>query len=40
MSNSLTSWTRIEPRCRTEDSSEALQARIVAPLWMLTQSLH
>ncbi|MGW4029364.1 hypothetical protein ACWEFL_08575 [Streptomyces sp. NPDC004838] len=32
---SITSWTRLEPRCRAADMSAGLQARTADPLWML-----
>jgi hypothetical protein len=32
---SITSWIRLEPRCRDDDMREALQARIADPLWLL-----
>ena len=34
---SLTHWTRLEPKCRSNDHSEALEARIVDPLWQLAR---
>jgi hypothetical protein len=34
---SITSWIRLEPRCRTEDMSGAVHARIYDPLWMLAR---
>jgi hypothetical protein len=30
-------WARIEPRCRSNDFSRGIQARIADPLWMLTR---
>lgn len=34
---SITSWTRIEPRCREADMRTTLAARIFDPLWLLTR---
>lgn len=34
---SVTTWQRIEPRSRSDDFSESLQAKIRDPLWMLTR---
>lgn len=34
---SVTSWTRLEPRCRTEDPGRSLQARVHDPLWLLAR---
>jgi len=34
---SITSWVRLEPRCRDDGLSEAVQARIYDPLWMLAR---
>jgi hypothetical protein len=34
---SITSWVRLEPRCRTDDMAESVQARIHDPLWMLAR---
>jgi hypothetical protein len=34
---SLTIWTRLEPRCRDEDLTTALQARTHDPLWFLAR---
>lgn len=31
------SWIRIEPRCRSDDFSAGLEARIADPLWMLAR---
>jgi hypothetical protein len=34
---SITSWVRLEPRCRNDDMNEAVHARIYDPLWMLAR---
>jgi len=34
---SITSWVRLEPRCRDDRLNEAVQARIYDPLWMLAR---
>lgn len=34
---SITSWTRLEPRARSEDMRTSLQARIHDPLWLLAR---
>jgi hypothetical protein len=34
---SITSWTRLEPRCREADMRTTLAARVFDPLWMLTR---
>src|SRR5512134_2770691 len=34
---SITSWVRLEPRCRDDDMTGAVQARIYDPLWMLAR---
>ena len=34
---SITSWIRLEPRCRDDGLNEAVQARIYDPLWMLAR---
>ncbi len=34
---SITSWVRLEPRCRDDDMAESVQARIHDPLWMLAR---
>ena len=34
---SITSWIRLEPRCRDDDLCEAVQARIYDPLWLLAR---
>lgn len=34
---SITSWTRLEPRCRDETLSEGLPATLHDPLWMLAR---
>lgn len=34
-SRHFTAWTRVEPRCRRDDFSRGLQARIADPLWSL-----
>jgi len=34
---SVTSWVRLEPRCRDDDMNEAVHARIYDPLWMLAR---
>jgi hypothetical protein len=34
---SITIWTRIEPRCRSEDMLPALEARTHDPFWMLAR---
>jgi hypothetical protein len=34
---SITSWVRLEPRCRDDAMSEAVHARIYDPLWMLAR---
>lgn len=31
------SWVRIEPRCRSNDIAQGLEARIADPLWMLSR---
>lgn len=31
------SWLRVEPRCRADDFSRGLEARIADPLWMLSR---
>lgn len=36
-SESVTTWTRFEPRCRTEDINKGLEARIHDPLWLLAR---
>jgi hypothetical protein len=35
--SSLTIWTRLEPRCRTSDMTDALEARTHDPFWMLAR---
>ena len=37
MTPSVTSWTRLEPRCREADMRTTLAARIFDPLWLLTR---
>ena len=32
---SITTWTRLEPRCRREDMRASLEARLHDPLWLL-----
>ncbi len=34
---SITTWVRLEPRCRTADMDGGLQARIYDPLWLLAR---
>jgi hypothetical protein len=34
---SITTWMRLEPRCRTADMGRGLQARIYDPLWLLAR---
>jgi hypothetical protein len=34
---SITSWIRLEPRCRDDDLNESVRARIYDPLWMLAR---
>jgi len=34
---SITSWIRLEPRCRNDDMNAGLQARIYDPLWLLAR---
>lgn len=34
---SITSWIRLEPRCRNDDMQEAPRARIRDPLWLLAR---
>ncbi len=34
---SITSWIRLEPRWRDDEMTEAVQARIYDPLWMLAR---
>jgi hypothetical protein len=34
---SITSWTRLEPRSRSDDMRQGLQARIHDPLWLLAR---
>jgi hypothetical protein len=34
---SITTWMRLEPRCRTADMSTGLQARIYDPLWLMAR---
>ena len=34
---SVTSWTRLEPRCREADMRTTLAARIFDPLWLLAR---
>lgn len=34
---SITSWIRLEPRCRDDDMTEAVHARVYDPLWMLAR---
>jgi hypothetical protein len=34
---SITSWIRLEPRCRNPDLAQAVQARIHDPLWLLAR---
>lgn len=34
---SITSWIRLEPRCRDDDMTEGVRARIYDPLWMLAR---
>lgn len=34
---SITSWVRLEPRCRDDAMNEAVHARIYDPLWMLAR---
>ena len=35
--SSITTWVRLEPRCRTADMNAGLQARIYDPLWLLAR---
>ena len=34
---SITSWIRLEPRCRDDDMQQAVRARIYDPLWLLAR---
>ena len=34
---SITSWVRLEPRCRDDDMKDAVHARIYDPMWMLAR---
>jgi hypothetical protein len=34
---SITSWVRLEPRCRDDELSDSVHARIYDPLWMLAR---
>src|SRR6266478_2848255 len=34
---SITIWDRIEPRCRTNDPAQGLEARVHDPLWLLAR---
>jgi hypothetical protein len=34
---SITSWIRLEPRCRDDDMTDSVHARIYDPLWMLAR---
>jgi hypothetical protein len=34
---SITSWVRLEPRCRDTSMSEAIRARVYDPLWLLAR---
>jgi hypothetical protein len=34
---SITSWTRLEPRCRDADMERTVNARVFDPLWMMTR---
>ncbi len=34
---SITTWTRLEPHCRSEDMRDSLQARVRDPLWLLAR---
>ena len=34
---SITSWNRVEPRCRTQDLGAGLEARVHDPLWLLAR---
>ena len=34
---SITSWLRLEPRCRDDEMTEGLRARMHDPLWMLAR---
>ena len=34
---SITSWTRLEPRCREADMRTTLSARVFDPLWLLAR---
>src|SRR6185436_15713935 len=34
---SITSWMRLEPRCRNAEMNSSLQARIYDPLWLLAR---
>lgn len=34
---SITSWTRLEPRCRDAEMTRTVSARLFDPLWMLTR---
>lgn len=34
---SITTWTRVEPRCRTDDLTAGLAAPLYDPLWMLAR---
>ena len=35
--SSVTTWMRLEPRCRAADMNAGLQARIYDPLWLLAR---
>jgi hypothetical protein len=34
---SITSWIRLEPRCRDDDMTQAVHARVYDPLWLLAR---
>ena len=34
---SITIWDRIEPRCRADDPTPGLEARVHDPLWLLAR---
>jgi len=35
--SSITTWNRVEPRCRTQDLQSGLEARVHDPLWLLAR---
>jgi hypothetical protein len=34
---SITSWTRLEPRCRDAEMRSTVSARVFDPLWLMTR---